>query len=99
MTFACVHQAGQSLICHHVRCHSVSIRFPEQLNSDLRKLAVNIIFFARLHYYFFMVGFARRGVIILFVTYYCSRVCFGNIDLNWRLAIALTDLMASLRFV
>ncbi|KAI7987890.1 hypothetical protein LOK49_LG13G01195 [Camellia lanceoleosa] len=33
-------------------CH----RFPGQLNSDLRKLAVNLIPFPRLH--FFMVGFA-----------------------------------------
>merc|ERR1712007_48904 len=33
-----------------------SIRFPGQLNSDLRKLAVNLIPFPRLH--FFMTGFA-----------------------------------------
>jgi tubulin beta len=33
-----------------------SLRFPGQLNSDLRKLAVNIVPFPRLH--FFMVGFA-----------------------------------------
>merc|ERR1711988_1070585 len=33
-----------------------SIRFPGQLNSDLRKLAVNLIPFPRLH--FFMIGFA-----------------------------------------
>jgi tubulin beta len=32
------------------------LRFPSQLNSDLRKLAVNIVPFPRLH--FFMVGFA-----------------------------------------
>nr|TKR63967.1 hypothetical protein D5086_0000320020 [Populus alba] len=32
------------------------LRFPSQLNSDLRKLAVNLIPFPRLH--FFMVGFA-----------------------------------------
>lgn len=32
------------------------LRFPGQLNSDLRKLAVNLIPFPRLH--FFMVGFA-----------------------------------------
>lgn len=32
------------------------IRFPGQLNSDLRKLAVNLIPFPRLH--FFSVGFA-----------------------------------------
>ncbi|KAI3321841.1 beta-1 and beta-2 tubulin [Xylariaceae sp. AK1471] len=35
---------------------STSLRFPGQLNSDLRKLAVNMIPFPRLH--FFMVGFA-----------------------------------------
>lgn len=35
---------------------TVSLRFPGQLNSDLRKLAVNMIPFPRLH--FFMVGFA-----------------------------------------
>lgn len=33
-----------------------SLRFPGQLNSDLRKLAVNLIPFLRLH--FFMIGFA-----------------------------------------
>jgi tubulin beta len=33
-----------------------SLRFPGQLNSDLRKLAVNLIPFPRLH--FFLVGFA-----------------------------------------
>jgi tubulin beta len=33
-----------------------SLRFPGQLNSDLRKMAVNLIPFPRLH--FFMVGFA-----------------------------------------
>jgi tubulin beta len=32
------------------------LRFPSQLNSDLRKLAVNMVPFPRL--YFFMVGFA-----------------------------------------
>nr|AIL82370.1 beta-tubulin 1 [Dientamoeba fragilis] len=35
---------------------SCSLRFPGQLNSDLRKLAVNLIPFPRLH--FFIVGFA-----------------------------------------
>ncbi|KAB8236205.1 tubulin beta chain [Aspergillus alliaceus] len=35
---------------------TVSLRFPGQLNSDLRKLAVNMVPFPRLH--FFMVGFA-----------------------------------------
>lgn len=33
-----------------------SMRFPGQLNSDLRKLAVNLVPFPRLH--FFMVGYA-----------------------------------------
>jgi len=36
-----------------------SLRFPGQLNSDLRKLAVNLIPFPRLH--FFMVGAAPLG--------------------------------------
>jgi tubulin beta len=35
---------------------TASLRFPGQLNADLRKLAVNLIPFPRLH--FFMVGFA-----------------------------------------
>jgi tubulin beta len=35
---------------------STSLRFPWQLNSDLRKLAVNLIPFPRLH--FFIVGLA-----------------------------------------
>ncbi|KAI0220865.1 Tubulin beta chain (Beta tubulin) [Massospora cicadina] len=35
---------------------TTSLRFPGQLNADLRKLAVNLIPFPRLH--FFMVGFA-----------------------------------------
>lgn len=35
---------------------TTSLRFPGQLNSDLRKLAVNLVPFPRLH--FFMVGFA-----------------------------------------
>ncbi|KAJ1991547.1 Tubulin beta chain (Beta tubulin) [Dimargaris cristalligena] len=35
---------------------TTSLRFPGQLNSDLRKMAVNLIPFPRLH--FFMVGFA-----------------------------------------
>jgi tubulin beta len=33
-----------------------SLRFPGQLNSDLRKLAVNLVPFPRLH--FFQVGYA-----------------------------------------
>ena len=42
---------------------TTSLRFPGQLNADLRKLAVNMVPFPRLH--FFMVGFApltARGV-------------------------------------
>jgi tubulin beta len=35
---------------------SCSLRFPGQLNADLRKLAVNLVPFIRLH--FFMIGFA-----------------------------------------
>lgn len=35
---------------------TTSLRFPGQLNSDLRKLAVNMVPFPRLH--FFMPGFA-----------------------------------------
>merc|ERR1712053_24568 len=35
------------------------LRFPGQLNGDLRKLAVNLIPFPRLH--FFMIGFAPRS--------------------------------------
>jgi tubulin beta len=35
---------------------SASLRFPGQLNSDLRKLAVNLVPFPRLH--FFMTGFS-----------------------------------------
>src|SRR5690242_16564321 len=35
---------------------TASLRFPGQLNSDMRKMAVNLIPFPRLH--FFLVGFA-----------------------------------------
>jgi tubulin beta len=42
-----------SIVMSGVTC---SLRFPGQLNSDLRKLAVNLVPFPRLH--FFMVGFA-----------------------------------------
>lgn len=35
---------------------TASLRFPGPLNTDLRKLAVNLIPFPRLH--FFMIGFA-----------------------------------------
>jgi tubulin beta len=38
---------------------TTSLRFPGQLNSDLRKLAVNLVPFPRLH--FFMVGYAPLG--------------------------------------
>ncbi|OLY84800.1 Tubulin beta-4 chain [Smittium mucronatum] len=38
---------------------TTSLRFPGQLNSDLRKTAVNLVPFPRLH--FFMVGFAPLG--------------------------------------
>lgn len=44
---------GPALIPAGITC---CLRFPGQLNSDLRKLAVNLIPFPRLH--FFMVGFA-----------------------------------------
>lgn len=43
-----------------------SLRFPGQLNSDLRKLAVNLVPFPRLH--FFMIGFTpltSRGSTVL----------------------------------
>merc|ERR1711865_280025 len=43
-------------ICFRTLKLTTCIRFPGQLNSDLRKLAVNLIPFPRLH--FFMVGFA-----------------------------------------
>ncbi|KAJ2230257.1 Tubulin beta chain (Beta tubulin) [Coemansia sp. RSA 485] len=38
---------------------TTSLRFPGQLNGDLRKMAVNLVPFPRLH--FFMVGFAPLG--------------------------------------
>ncbi|KAJ2146402.1 Tubulin beta-2 chain [Coemansia sp. RSA 678] len=38
---------------------TTSLRFPGQLNADLRKMAVNLVPFPRLH--FFMVGFAPLG--------------------------------------
>merc|ERR1711977_351426 len=44
------------LVCAALSGVTTCIRFPGQLNSDLRKLAVNLIPFPRLH--FFMVGFA-----------------------------------------
>ncbi|KAJ3435645.1 tubulin beta chain [Anaeramoeba flamelloides] len=42
-----------SLVMSGITC---SLRFPGQLNSDLRKLAVNLIPFTRLH--FFLIGYA-----------------------------------------
>jgi hypothetical protein len=47
-----VHQRPQTLARAGVTC---CLRFPGQLNADLRKLATNLIPFPRLH--FFMVGF------------------------------------------
>merc|ERR1719472_770976 len=44
------------LVCAAISGVTTCIRFPGQLNSDLRKLAVNLIPFPRLH--FFMIGFA-----------------------------------------
>jgi tubulin beta len=44
------------LVAHVMSGVTASLRFPGQLNADLRKLAVNLIPFPRLH--FFMVGFA-----------------------------------------
>jgi len=51
-TFGDLNHLVSAIMCG-VTC---SLRFPGQLNSDLRKLAVNLIPFPRLH--FFMVGFA-----------------------------------------
>jgi tubulin beta len=44
------------LISHAMTGTTCSLRFPGQLNCDLRKLAVNMVPFPRLH--FFLVGFA-----------------------------------------
>jgi tubulin beta len=44
------------LVSHAMSGTTCCLRFPGQLNSDLRKLAVNLIPFPRLH--FFMIGFA-----------------------------------------
>jgi tubulin beta len=44
------------------------LRFPGQLNSDLRKLAVNLIPFPRLH--FFLIGYApltARNALVIFL--------------------------------
>jgi tubulin beta len=45
-----------SLIANAITGTTCSLRFPGQLNCDLRKLAVNMVPFPRLH--FFLVGFA-----------------------------------------
>jgi len=45
-----------NLVSHAMSGVTCCLRFPGQLNSDLRKLAVNLIPFPRLH--FFMIGFA-----------------------------------------
>jgi len=44
------------LIANAITGTTCSLRFPGQLNCDLRKLAVNMVPFPRLH--FFLVGFA-----------------------------------------
>ena len=44
------------LICAAISGTTCSLRFPGQLNCDLRKVAVNLIPYPRLH--FFMIGFA-----------------------------------------
>ena len=44
------------LVCTAMSGITCSLRFPGQLNSDLRKLAVNLIPFPRMH--FFMIGIA-----------------------------------------
>ncbi|KAM0668865.1 hypothetical protein ACQRIU_002427 [Beauveria bassiana] len=44
------------LISHVMSGISTSLRFPGQLNSDIRKMCVNLVPFPRLH--FFLVGFA-----------------------------------------
>ena len=55
MTFACVHQAGQYLICRTLQPSP----WPAQLGPPQAGCQYDIL------HYFFMVGFARRGVIIL----------------------------------
>ncbi|WP_411025158.1 hypothetical protein, partial [Salmonella sp. s54836] len=45
-----------ALVCQAMSGITTSIRFPGQLNADLRKLAVNMVPFPRLH--FFMPGIA-----------------------------------------
>jgi hypothetical protein len=59
-----------------------SLRFPGQLNSDLRKLAVNLVPFPRLH--FFMIGFtpltsrgsqARPLFYLVEISFSCVSMC------------------------
>jgi len=50
------YQDLNQLVSHVMSGVTCSLRFPGQLNADLRKLAVNLIPFPRLH--FFLVGFA-----------------------------------------
>merc|ERR1712146_163083 len=52
-TYGDLNHLVSAAICGTTCC----LRFPGQLNCDLRKLAVNMVPFPRLH--FFMVGFAR----------------------------------------
>jgi hypothetical protein len=56
-----------------------SLRFPGQLNADLRKLAVNLVPFTRLH--FFLIGTApltSRDNQVLFV-FVCVCLCLFNL--------------------
>lgn len=64
------------------------LRFPGQLNADLRKLAVNMVPFPRLH--FFMPGFAPltsrnaqqyRALTVPGWSYLCNH--FETLELNW----------------
>lgn len=61
-TFASCEIINIILLCHSVSVSvtmsgvTTCLRFPGQLNADLRKLAVNMVPFPRLH--FFMPGFA-----------------------------------------
>jgi tubulin beta len=53
------------------------LRFPGQLNADLRKLAVNMVPFPRLH--FFMPGFApltSRGMCYIFLLFFVISFAF-----------------------
>ena len=70
MTFACVHHASQSFICRHVQCYSVSLRFPGQLSSDLRKLVVNTMIFF-LHHFFFLHGMVCYHFLCYILSWQC----------------------------